>query len=230
MSKKPNKTKQNKRAYSRPAIEKQLTVTSEAAINAAETYMKNTMSAIYALDVILYYIADPATTEAANQKVAEMLEEKIARFNKDISKYQNTVEELDLAEAKYTEEHSETYLIYSPLCGQYIQLIKKFDNLTGLIDQLWLNNEMPSKKRNSEVWKLKNHLLNVSRQLINASRTAMKLAKSQGQSENVESSIATLGVDDETLKDVTNDKKAVQVVADDAIESEDASEDIAVNA
>ncbi|WP_154217359.1 hypothetical protein, partial [Vibrio parahaemolyticus] len=82
-----------KRAYSRPAIKKMLSVKSESAINAVETYMNKTLSAIYALDVILFYISDEATSEAANQKVADLFDEKMKFFNKKINHYNNIVED-----------------------------------------------------------------------------------------------------------------------------------------
>ncbi len=198
------------RSYSRPAIKKQLVVNSEIAIKAIETYMNQTLSSIYALDVILFYISDDATSEAANQKIAALFDEKIKTFNGKISKLQAQVEELGLGDIVYTQEFSEEYLVFSPLCGQYIQLIKKFDNITNLIDQLWLNGEISSKKRKNEVVALKRHLLNVSRRVINASRTAMALAKSQGKESEVENAVAGLGVDSETAKSVIDSKKAVQ--------------------
>lgn len=213
-----------KRNYSRPAIKKMLVVNSEAAINAAETFMKQTMSAIYALDVILYYISDEATTEQANQKIADIFDGKIKVFNEQISKYQQQADEGGLEEIEYTENHSSEYMIYSPLCGQYLQLIKKFDNLTQLIDQLWLNGVISSKKRNGEVVKLKRHLLNVSRQVINASRQAMILARANGQEKEVEETVKQIGVDRATTKDILNSSKnskidsELQEIADDVTE------------
>lgn len=204
---------EKKRPYSRPAIKKMLTVSSEAAINAAETFMKQTMSSIYALDVILYYISDEATTEQANQKISDLFDTKIKDFNKQISKYQAQIDE-GLDDIQYTQNHSSEYMIYSPLCGQYMQLVKKFDILTQLIDQLWLNGVMTSKKRNSEVVKLKRHLLNVSRQVINASRQAMQLAKASGKEKDVEESVKSIGVDEATTKDILNISKDSKIDAE----------------
>lgn len=215
-----------KRSYSRPAIRKQLTVYSDTALNAVETYMKPTMSAIYALDVILYFISDEATSDAANEMVSGIFDAKLKGFNDDISKYQQISEENELSEIEYSKEHCHEYLIYSPLCGQYIQLIKKFDLLTSLIDQLWLNGFISSKKRNKDIVKLKRHLMNVSRQVINASRTAMKLAKAQGKESDVENSIAELGIDKETMKDLTDSDQAVESIAEEVLESEELDEEL----
>lgn len=195
-----------KRSYSRPAIKKMFSVSSEAAINAAETFMGQTMSAIYALDVILYYISDESTTEQANRKIASLFDNKITVFNKQITKYNSLVDDA-LDEIEYSQNHNAEYMIYSPLCGQYLQLIKKFDNLTKIVDLLWLNGVISSKKRNAEVLSLKRHLLNVSRQIINASRAAMALARAEGQDQDVEASIQQIGVDSETTKDILNASK-----------------------
>lgn len=215
-----------KTTYSRPAIKKTLVVSSDAAIKAAQQYLKTTLSSIYALDVILYYISDEATSEAANKHVADIFEEKIAEFTKQINKYQKVVEENDLSDIVYTQNHSEEYLIYSPLCTQYLQLIKKFDLLTNLIDQLWLNAHMDSKRRNKEVLKLKRHLLNVSRQVINASRNAMRLAKLEGKEDQINETVSSIGLDNETAKDVLDTSKPNEVVENDAdIEQDDTEQE-----
>ncbi|CAH0543187.1 hypothetical protein [Vibrio marisflavi] len=57
--------------------------------------------------------------------------------------------------------------------------------------------------------KLDRHLRNVSRQVINASRQAMNIAKTEGKDAVVKESIKELGVDSETSKDIL-DVKATQ--------------------
>ncbi|EGR0468569.1 hypothetical protein FG064_16355 [Vibrio cholerae] len=209
MAKKPQPVK---RTYSRPAIRKTLSVNSEAAMKAVETYMKPTLSAIYALDVILFFISDEATSEAANERVSGIFETHISSLNKLIQKYQKQLNEASdekaISDVEYNHAHNEEYLIYSPLCGQYIQLIKKVDILIGLMDQLWLNGELTGNKRNGEMVTLRRRLLNVSRQVINASRTAMTLAKAQGKDDGVIETVAQLGVDEETIKEVMDSTKA----------------------
>ncbi|TOP86716.1 hypothetical protein [Vibrio parahaemolyticus] len=199
-----------KRAYSRPAIKKMLSVKSESAINAVETYMNKTLSAIYALDVILFYISDEATSEAANQKVADLFDEKMKFFNKKINHYNNIVEDSGMVDIVWTQEFSEEYLIFSPLCGQYIQLIKKFDILTSLIEQAWLNGHIPSSERKDRQKALQSHMRNVSRYVINASQTAMRLAKSAGKEKEVIESVEKIGVTHEIAKEVLDTTKAVQ--------------------
>ncbi|WP_419236934.1 hypothetical protein ACN08L_00350 (plasmid) [Photobacterium leiognathi subsp. mandapamensis] len=63
--------KTNKRNYSRPSLEKLVVVNNEAAIEALDTYVNKAMYAIYALDVILFYIGDDEVADAANQQVKE---------------------------------------------------------------------------------------------------------------------------------------------------------------
>ncbi|AUI88817.1 hypothetical protein BS333_20800 (plasmid) [Vibrio azureus] len=199
-----------KRKYSRPAIKKILSVNSESAINAVETYMNKTLSAIYALDVILFYISDEATSEAANQKVADLFDEKMKFFNKKINHYNKIVEDGGMMDIVWTQEFSEEYLIFSPLCGQYIQLIKKFDILTSLIEQAWLNGHIPSSERKGRQKSLQSHMRNVSRYVLNASQTAMRLAQSAGKEKEVLESVEQIGVTQEIAKEVLDTTKAVQ--------------------
>lgn len=210
-------TKEN-RSYSRPAIKKVLSVKSESAISAVDTYLNSTLSAIYALDVILFFISDEATSEAANNKVSATFDDKLKFFNKKIHTAQKQVEELDLDEIVYTQEFTKEYLVFSPLCGQYIQLIKKFDILTNLIDQLWLNGQISSGERKEQNNKLQRHMLNVSRHVINASRTAMRLAQAAGKEKEVEESVAKIGVSEKLAKEVLDTSKAMQSVAQDELD------------
>lgn len=97
-------------------------------------------------------------------------------------------------------------MIYSPLCATYLKLIKKFELNTNLIDQLWLNAEITSAVRNTKVRKLGRHLRNVSREINNASRQAMSIARNEGKEAEVKESIKELGVDSQTseaILDVT---------------------------
>ncbi|BBM67913.1 hypothetical protein VA249_45590 (plasmid) [Vibrio alfacsensis] len=213
-------TKEN-RSYSRPAIKKVLSVKSESAISAVDTYLNSTLSAIYALDVILFFISDEATSEAANSKVSATFDEKLKFFNKKIHTAQKQVEEMELDEIVYTQEFTKEYLVFSPLCGQYIQLMKKFDILTNLIDQLWLNGQISSGERKEQNNKLQRHMLNVSRHVINASRTAMRLAQAAGKEKEVQESVAKIGVSEKLAKEVLDTTKAMQsVTQEDSDETE----------
>lgn len=194
------------RKYSRPALRKMLVVNSEASLDAVESYVKPTMSAIYALDVILFYIGSEEVAKQANEKMTEMLEKKLAVFDEEIQKLQAKVNEHCGEDIEYTQQRSEEYMIYSPLCATYLKLIKKFELNTNLIDQLWLNAEITSAVRNTKVRKLGRHLRNVSREINNASRQAMSIARNEGKEAEVKESIKELGVDSQTseaILDVT---------------------------
>ena len=203
--------KKNQRKYSRPALKKMLVVNSEASLDAVESYVKPTMSAIYALDVILYYIGSEEVAKQANTKIADLFEQKLKVFDAEIDKLQTRVNESEIEEIEYTQQRAEEYMIYSPLCATYLKLIKKFELNTNLIDRLWLNAEISSSERNKQVLKLGRHLRNVSRQVINASRQAMNIAKSEGKDAVVKESIKELGVDNETSEDILDVKAAQDI-------------------
>ncbi|GAM71757.1 hypothetical protein JCM19236_6340 [Vibrio sp. JCM 19236] len=178
-----------KRKYSRPALKKVVVVNSEASIDAMGAYVNQTMSAIYSLDVILFYIGSEQVAEEANSKINELFEQKLAVFDKEISKLQGLVDEHDIEEIEYTEQRTKEYKVYSPLCATYIRLFKKFELNTNLIDRLWLNGELSSSQRNGKVLKLGRHMRNVSRQVINMSKVAMKLAQNEGKEAEVNESL-----------------------------------------
>ncbi|GAD89943.1 hypothetical protein VHA01S_030_00180 [Vibrio halioticoli NBRC 102217] len=181
-----------KRKYSRPALKKTVVVNSEASIDAMGTYVNQTMSAIYSIDVILFYIGSQEVADEANQKIAELFEKKLQLFDKEIDKLLAIVDENDIEDISYTEQRSKDYKVYSPLCATYLKLFNKFELNTNLIDRLWLNCELSSSQRNSKVLKLGRHMRNVSRQIINMSKIARKLAQSEGKEDEVNASIKEL--------------------------------------
>lgn len=215
MAKTQNKNKPRK--YSRPSIKKMLVVNSEISIEAVETYVKRTLSALYQLDVILYYIGSEEVADAANEKVEKLFDGKLKAFNQDIKKLQDKVEELgDLEEIKYTEQSDREFLIYSPLSARYLKLIKKFEMNTNLIDQLWMNAEMKSSTRKTENNALRSHLRNISNQIVNIARTAMKVAEHEGKKKLVEDEMKALDVDSDVSKEIMSGS----VVVDTKIEPE----------
>jgi hypothetical protein len=206
MAKQPTTKKPatNKRKYSRPSIEKMLVVNSEGLITGVETYVNKTMSALYALDVILFYIEEGNIADMANDKAAEVFEDKITNFNKLIIKYKAMAEQVDAPEeCNYKEQIAKTYKIYSPLCSIYLNLIQKAELITNMIDAIWLAGGMKSSVRNKRVRNLSTQMRNLSNQMINMSTNAMKLARNKGQ--DVEDSV------NESIKEiidsVNNDSK-----------------------
>lgn len=177
------------RKYSRPHSKKLVVVQTEASIKAMEQFVNRTMSSLYALDVILYYIADESVADKANQQVRDLFDSKIEQFDKDISKLKRQVEENAVDMPDYDESHSSEYKIYSPLCSVFLKLIRKFETNTQLIDALWLDGEIPSSVRKTKTTKLARHLANISRQVVNASNHAMLIAKEQGKVGEIDSTL-----------------------------------------
>lgn len=177
------------RKYSRPHSKKLVVVQTEASIKAMEQFVNRTMSSIYALDVILYYIADESVADKANQQVRDLFDSKIEQFDKEISKLKRQVEENAVDMPDYDESHSSEYKIYSPLCSVFLKLIRKFETNTQLIDALWLDGEIPSSVRKTKTTKLARHLANISRQVVNTSNHAMLIAKEQGKVGEIDSTL-----------------------------------------
>ncbi|MEZ8967662.1 hypothetical protein FCV82_02285 [Vibrio breoganii] len=201
--------KQAKRKYSRPALKKVVVVNSEASIDAMGQYVNQTMSAIYSLDVILFYIGSAQVAEEANARVDKLFEQKLQLFDKEITKLQKIVEDNDIEEIEYSEQRTKDYKVYSPLCATYIKLFKKFELNTNLIDRLWLNGELSSSQRNGKVLKLGRHMRNVSRQVINMSKMAMKVAQSEGKEAEVNASLKE--IDPENNGKIADPKEAVPI-------------------
>ncbi|WP_028865109.1 hypothetical protein [Psychromonas aquimarina] len=191
-----------KRKYSRPVITKTLEMHSEASILALDQYINRTMSSLYALDVILFYIGDDVVAETANEKVQDIFAEKIKLFNKDITKYSAIVEENDFERADYTMHKQKEFKIYSPLASMYLNMMGKFELVTNLIDTIWLNGEMVSRIRKDRVVKLGIHMRNVSQQINNIAKHAMQVAKNTGKSADAVETMKELEIDAEV---VTND-------------------------
>lgn len=211
-----------KRKYSRPSLKKLVVVNSEASINAMDSYVNQTMSAIYSLDVILFYIGSEQVSEEANAKVNELFEQKITTFDKSVRNYQQLVDDNDIEEIDYTEQRTREYKLYSPLCGTYIRLFKKFELTTNLIDRLWLNGQLSSSERNHRVLKLSRHMRNVSRQVINMSKAAMKLAQQEGKEAEVNESLKEINVDSAMLDNATGDTLPETVLSE--VPSEDGAD------
>lgn len=197
-----------KRRYSRPVMKKMITVNSEASIDAMENYVNQTMSALYALDVILFYIGSKEVADKANERVHELFAEKIKGFSDSNSKYQRLAEELDVEDMEYTEQRSQEYKIYSPLCFQYIKLMNKFESNINLIDALWMSGEIPSGQRKDKTTKASRHLRNISRQIVNISRQAMTIARSEGKEADIEEAMKEIEVDKAIAEEVVSSKTA----------------------
>lgn len=180
------------RKYSRPHSKKMVVVNTEAGIQAMDQFVNRTMSSLYALDVILFYIADELVAEKANEQVRELLEEKLSHFNSEVKKLKKMVEESEVEMPEYTQNHSTEYKIYSPLCSVFIKLIHKFELNTQLIDALWLDGEIPSSVRKKKTIKLARHLRNISRQIVNISKNAMVIARQQGKEKEIDSALKEL--------------------------------------
>lgn len=196
-------TAKKARKYSRPSLKYPLVVNSEMSIEAVNSYVKRTLSALYQLDVILYFIGSEGVADAANEKVETLFDEKSKSFNREINKLQSKIIDLeDLEEIAYTEQKACEFIVYSPLSARYLKLIKKFEITTNLIDKLWMNAEMSSSDRKRENSALRSHLRNISQQIINLARNAMKVAKNEGKEELVVSEMAGLGITKEDTKEV----------------------------
>lgn len=197
----------NKRKYSRPNIDRQLVVNSQSSIDACENYVNRTMSSLYALDVILFYIADGQVAETANDEVKRIFDSKHDVFDKDILKLTEKVEACEADEAKYTEEFSRNYKIYSPLCASYLKLIMKFERCINLIDSLWFAGELTSKNRTTQVMKLGRHLRNLSSQINNISRRAMEIARNEGKESEVTEAVKKIGAEEALTEAIIESKK-----------------------
>ncbi|GMQ49664.1 hypothetical protein [Vibrio sp. 10N] len=202
----------NKRKYSRPNIERQLVVNSQSSIDACENFVNRTMSSLYALDVILYYIADGQVAEAANDEVKRIFDAKHDVFDQDVLKLSERVEACEADEAKYTEEFSRNYKIYSPLCASYLKLIMKFERCINLIDSLWFAGEVTSKSRTTQVMKLGRHLRNLSSQINNISRRAMEIARNEGKESEVTEAVKEIGAEEALAEAVIESKKNAKTV------------------
>ncbi len=194
---------QQKRKYSRPVIKKTLQMRSEASILALDQYIKVTMSSLYALDVILFYIGNEEVAETANKTVRDIFSDKIEMFNKDITKYNSIIEENDFEKAGYTMKQDMDFSIYSPLASVYLNMMGKFELVTNLIDTVWINGELPSKIRKTRVVKLGIHMRNVSQQIQNIAKQAMQIARQQGKVSDVVETMKELEIDSKAIEDVT---------------------------
>lgn len=212
MAKQPTTKKAaTKRKYSRPSIDKMLVVNSEGLITGVETYVNKTMAALYALDVILFYIDENNIADMANDKASELFDAKRQIFMNDIAKYKRMAEEIDAPqECNYQEQIAKTYKIYSPLCSQYLDLIQKAEFITNVIDALWLSGGMKSSVRNKQVRNLSIHMKNISNEIVNISNNAMTLARNKGKDveDSVKESIKNIIDNNNNDEKVPADKRA----------------------
>ena len=188
-----------KRNYSRPYMEKTIEVNSHFAILAMENYINRTMSSLYALDVILYYIADESVANRANEAVNELLKEKLDYCNKKIQEMTKDIEEKELVSISgYTGSLTQDYRVYSPLGMKYLNLILKFDLIASLTHTLWFNDEdsIDSSQNKKSLNKYHYHLKNISSAINNATRRSMVIAKSQGKEEEVLEAVKAVGAEE----------------------------------
>lgn len=186
------------RKYSRPMIKKMITVSTEEAIRAIEQYVNRTMSQLYLLDVVLFYIADKEFAEEQNNKAEEILSRKMQELNAHIGKLQEFIDENDIEELSgFTEQQSREYKIYSPLCSRYLKLFIKFDIYMMLIDRIWMEGEMPSGERGRKQTKMARHFRNISGEIKNLGTAALNKVRDSGQEKEVYESVKTLAENDD---------------------------------
>jgi hypothetical protein len=188
-----------KRSYSRPYMEQNIKVNSHFAVLAMENYINRTMSSLYALDVILFYIADEEIARQANQKVNKLLNEKLEFCNNKIEQMNDTIEKGGFMPISgYTGSMAKDYLIYSPLGLKYLDLILKFDQIAMLTHTLWFHDELSvdSSQNKKSLSKCHYHLKNISDSINNATRRAMVIAKNQGKEEEVLEAVKAVGAEE----------------------------------
>lgn len=192
--------KQPKRTYSRPVLNKLMNVSSEVSLGLMDHYANKTMSSIYFLDLVLFYMVSEEVAMQENEKIADELDVRINSMKKDIEKYEHMAEQAgidinDDSSFEWSINKSIEYKVYSPLCAKYLNLITRVDRLVTILAQLWINGEIKPNQYKRKTVAIRTSVVQFSRSILNSAKRAHLFAKESNKREEIESSMKELEIE-----------------------------------
>lgn len=207
--------KQIKRTYSRPVLNKLMNISSEVSLGLMEHYANKTMSSIYFLDLVLFYIASEEVAMQENEKIADLLDVRINSMKKDIEKYELMAEQAginvnDGSSFEWSINKSIEYKVYSPLCAKYLMLITMVDRLVTILAQLWIHGELKPNQYKRKTVAIRTSVVQFSRSILNSAKRAHQVAKESNKKEEIELSMKELEIESPEQVEFEDSEEAPQ--------------------
>lgn len=175
--------------HSRPVFDRQVRIQSEYARRLVSLrQFRPAMTALYGIDVILRLIATDTEADQFEAVIETLLAEMGEEMFAARDALQRTLEAHDLTRVRprYTHPIELRVQVASPHIGAYTNLIVELDQLSMVIDTLWLSGLLSSKVRSATQIAWRNRLGSAGQRFIELHRYAYEVARQRGQREAVD--------------------------------------------
>lgn len=174
---------------SRPVLHRDIELFSLEAQRVAERVLDRVGYALFSIEVILQLMADREQIV----EIESIISGEIAQTDENLLRECERLNVL-MKEGGITENDIPTYTrprkvrmeISSPLIVNYGQLLIRLDELTGLVDALWLNGVFNNQQRQQANQQWQRHLNKLSGRIIDIEGRTRRHAKSQGRASDVD--------------------------------------------
>ena len=137
--------------------------------------------AFYSISVILRIIGSDDEMDALEEVLDEKLRAIAAEVDGEIQRLQVLVNSVGGVDAiVYTHPKTVEVQISSPQLAQYIALIRKVDEVNGLVDSLWLGGHLTSKQKKTATFKWRRLVYSLGREIFELGKRAREGVERRG--------------------------------------------------
>jgi hypothetical protein len=163
------------RPYSRPVIERTVSLRTETAQRVMEREYGRVENALYSLEVILRIIGKPEAVDAIETAVNQLLMDCIRLVEQEQERFKKLMDDHGILESpNYTQAREIRVAVSSPQVGQYLLLVQKLDELIARMDALWLMGVLSNQQRADASYHWQQTVLHMGRKIAELQRRGGK--------------------------------------------------------
>lgn len=173
------------RPYSRPVIERTVSLRTETAQRVMEREYARVENALYSLEVILRIIGKPEAVDTIETAVNQLLMECIGQMDAEQERFKKLMDDHGISEfPNYTQAREIQVSVSSPQVGQYLLLVQKLDELITRMDALWLMGVLSNQQRADGAYCWQQSILHMGRKVAELQRRGGRAVARERDSNN----------------------------------------------
>lgn len=182
------------RPYSRPVIERTVSLRTETAQRVMEREYARVENALYSLEVILRIIGKPEAVDAIEMNVNQLLMDCIRQVEAEQERFKKLMDDHGLSESpNYTQAREICVAVSSPQVGQYLLLVQKLDELIVRMDALWLMGVLNNQQRADGAYRWQQTVLHMGRKIAELQRRGTRtVARGKVEAPTVEGAAGSI--------------------------------------
>lgn len=159
------------RPYSRPVIERTVSLRTETAQRVMEREYARVENALYSLEVILRIIGKPEAVDTIETAVNQLMMKCIGQMDAEQERFNKLMDDHGISELpNYTQAREIQVSVSSPQVGQYLLLVQKLDELIARMDALWLMGVLSNQQRADGSYHWQQTVLHMGRKIAELQR------------------------------------------------------------